>query len=980
MLWYRMGGKHAPRRALNVGTEGRGLEDASTGDVVRYTENLFVRFVDRTPEGEARAVLEAAGVRVRRSLGVAGVPAFVASADGRGTDVFAIAAALLDRADVVAAHPELIFPRVARDAPVGWQLGPAAGVAAASGVALAWSTTRGAGATIAVVDDGVDLDHSAFAPASRLLSPGDFGGGAAPPHHGTACAGVAASADPRAPGVAPEARLLPVRLGGGLGSFREADAILWAVAEGADVILCAWGRPDGHGPTPLSDATRLALEVAATRGRDGLGCAIVWAAGNGNEPLDDDGYASHPSVIAVGAANALGRRASYGNYGSSLHVLFPSGDAGLPGIAAPVPGGGVTTDFGGTSAAAAGVAGVCALLIAANPALRAADVRALLRHTATPIEAAIAGYDASGHAPRHGYGLVRADAAVAAAVKQRTAIERLGDAFPEGRQAEAVVVEFATSEMRERVAGMLSTWLAAHDGAGWTIAPVAAHPHLLDLLPPADRPLPPAAAWELAHGLVGVDGVRSAEPTFETTDVAVAPAPESQTWFCDPDPATDADRLGPRWHHALVHTERAWAHSDATPGAVPRGGGILVAHPDSGYRVHWALPPARIDRPERDLIDDDENSVDDRDGNHGLATASVLLGADGGASLVTGAAVATGSGQAIGAIGVAPDARLLPLRVVRRTLFSFTVPLLVEVGMRRLRDAIDHAVDRGAHVVSISLGGLGGETSARVAIRRAVDHGVIVLAAAGNVVPFVVNPAAFPEVIAVAACDVHRRPWRHSSGGPAVAVTAPGAAVWRAYVDPNDVTTIGRSCGTSFAVAVVAGAAALWLAHHGRAALIHRFGLPGLADAFRWALTASATPEAALPPERFGAGVLDVHALLRVPLTSVPAAVAQPETTRPAASLLARVVPDLVPAAVADAARRLLDGGTEEEVASLEAELAFVLETHPTLTAWFRRLAATPPSGRGRPFERATALHEFRLHLRSAGISRRLADRLDPNP
>ena len=66
------------------------------------------------------------------------------------------------------------------------------------------------------------------------------------------------------------------------------------------------------------------------------------------------------------------------------------------------------------------------------------------------------------------------------------------------------------------------------------------------------------------------------------------------------------------------------------------------------------------------------------------------------------------------------------------------------------------------------------------AIQRALDAGTIVLAAAGNEVGFVVFPAAFDEVIAVAASNIRDEPWSGSSHGPAVDITAPGESVWRA--------------------------------------------------------------------------------------------------------------------------------------------------------------------------------------------------------
>lgn len=92
------------------------------------------------------------------------------------------------------------------------------------------------------------------------------------------------------------------------------------------------------------------------------------------------------------------------------------------------------------------------------------------------------------------------------------------------------------------------------------------------------------------------------------------------------------------------------------------------------------------------------------------------------------------------------------------------------------------------------------------AVRFAQKRGVIVLAAAGNCVRFVFWPAAYSEVIAVAACNVLKQPWHGSSRGGAVDVTAPGELVWHA--DASNLQT-RQSSGTSFAVATTAGLARL---------------------------------------------------------------------------------------------------------------------------------------------------------------------------
>jgi serine protease len=142
--------------------------------------------------------------------------------------------------------------------------------------------------------------------------------------------------------------------------------------------------------------------------------------------------------------------------------------------------------------------------------------------------------------------------------------------------------------------------------------------------------------------------------------------------------------------------------------------------------------------------------------------------------------------------------------------------------------AIAAAVDAGAHVISISAGGLWSWALAR-AVRDATRRGVVIVAAAGNHVRTVVWPARFPDVIALGATDRDDQPWRGSSRGPRVALTAPGVAVPCAKAGGG----LRPGTGTSYATALTAGAVATWLSFHGRDRLLAMYGPRGLADAAR---------------------------------------------------------------------------------------------------------------------------------------------------
>jgi subtilisin family serine protease len=439
---------------------GRVLMDVRSRVPVLYTENLFVKFDDDAAASRCRALLKAYGLAVKRPVEYLRNAYFVEAPAGTGQKVFGVAARLLQEKDVALCHPELIRRTRRRGAfAQQWHLHKTTVngtvVDAHANVVAAWTLAKGAGITIAVIDDGIDIDHEEFRSPGKIVAPRDAGRRTDDPrprgndHHGTACAGVAcADGSFGASGVAPEARLMPIRLVAGLGSQAEADAFHWAAVNGADVISCSWGPEDGawwdasdplhQAVVPLPDSTRLAIDWAIRNGRSGKGCVVTWAAGNGNEPADNDGYASYDKVIAVAACNDRGTRAAYSDFGACIWCAFPSshGEASLtPGIwttdrsgrAGYNPGreskggasGDYANDFGGTSSACPGVAGVAALVLSRNPALRWDEVKDVLRRSCDRIDTAGGKYDAEGRSAWYGYGRVNARKAVELALPAR---------------------------------------------------------------------------------------------------------------------------------------------------------------------------------------------------------------------------------------------------------------------------------------------------------------------------------------------------------------------------------------------------------------------------------------------------------------------------------------------------------------------------------------------------------------------------------
>lgn len=481
------------RQSPEVRFAGGVLVDAATGEPVVYTENIFIKFADQFDPEDGEKLLRDAGLAVKRKLAYATNAYFVAPPEGTGQKVFEIAARLIENENVEYCHPELIRQR-ARKAifPQQWHLRKTAiggrSVDAHANVEAAHALSLGEGVVIAIIDNGVDVDHPEFAGASKVVAPRDAtlrssdprpkdpdGIGDAGENHGTACAGVAcANGALGASGVAPKARLMPIRLAMNIGSLDEAEAFVWAADNGADVISCSWGPADGFWWKPndprhtrvtvLPAQTRLAIDYATTHGRGGRGCVVLFAAGNGGESVDNDGYASYSRVIAVAACNDLNGRSVYSDFGRAVWCSFPSDDqinanrAELltPGIwttdrtgaAGYNPGpagqgdaaGNFTATFGGTSSACPGAAGVAALVLATNPQLRWDEVRDILRRACDRIDLAGGAYDANGHSRFYGFGRLNAKTAVELARPQP------GNAMTVARQFNAPIVDLQTVE------------------------------------------------------------------------------------------------------------------------------------------------------------------------------------------------------------------------------------------------------------------------------------------------------------------------------------------------------------------------------------------------------------------------------------------------------------------------------------------------------------------------------------------------------
>jgi type VII secretion-associated serine protease mycosin len=234
-----------------------------------------------------------------------------------------------------------------------------------------------------------------------------------------------------------------------------------------------------------------------------------------------------------------------------------------------------------------------------------------------------------------------------------------------------------------------------------------------------------------------------------------------------------------QWHLDFLNVARAHR--------ITQGAGVTVAVIDTG-----------VDAGHRDLTgtilagtDLTPTPVGKRDGRTDL---------DGHGTAMAGLIVAHGHGAESGALGIAPRARVLP---VRNREFGGVG------GITGVAESIDWAVAHGARVISMSFGVPEPEEPMRAAVEAAQRADVVLVAAVGNqpLAQAVQYPAAYPGVLAVGGIDRRGSHAGVSVTGPEVALAAPAVDV--VSTDRRGNSGYSRGEGTSGATAMVAGVAAL---------------------------------------------------------------------------------------------------------------------------------------------------------------------------
>jgi len=241
--------------------------------------------------------------------------------------------------------------------------------------------------------------------------------------------------------------------------------------------------------------------------------------------------------------------------------------------------------------------------------------------------------------------------------------------------------------------------------------------------------------------------------------------------------STNDPLLDQQWGLTAIGAQSVWG--------ISRGAGVTVAVIDSGSGPHPDLD-ANLDAG-RTMFGsiDSAGEIDVDVAGHGSHVAGII------------AAVAD---NAIGGSGVAPQSRILPIRVLDS---------LGSGDSKDVSKAVRFAVDSGAKVINLSLGGASESTSLTAAIQYAVDRNVLVVAAAGNGTADSTPkwPAASDLTLAVTAVDRNNNVTSFDQRGDYIDIAAPGTSILSTASNDYRIQS-----GTSMAAAFVTGAAALLFA------------------------------------------------------------------------------------------------------------------------------------------------------------------------
>ncbi len=270
--------------------------------------------------------------------------------------------------------------------------------------------------------------------------------------------------------------------------------------------------------------------------------------------------------------------------------------------------------------------------------------------------------------------------------------------------------------------------------------------------------------------------VDEAIASLSSDDSVVYAEPEHAVSIAD----TPNDTFYPsQWHYPQMNLPATWdiTTGDASVIVAVIDTGVMLTHPDLDSKI-TSGPNAGYD-----VFNDDADPTDDN--GHGTFVAGIVGAESDNASWVS---------------GVCWSCKIMPVKVMNASGQGSTISIAY---------GIYWAVDHGADVLNLSVGGPTGDTTLSDAVDYAWAAGVPVIAASGNNNGAVLYPAAYADALAVASNDSAALRSSFSNFGPQLDVMAPGGDVVGTTLGGG----YGAGSGTSFASPHVAGLVGLMIAH-----------------------------------------------------------------------------------------------------------------------------------------------------------------------
>jgi subtilisin family serine protease len=432
--------KAAASRTAVEGTEAVRRVYLGRGGTLIGTDRVTLQFDPDVTDAQAKARLKTDGLRLVRRLGFAR-NTYEARVPARRPELEVVQELQAKTAQYRFVEPVLLEAITNRHTPTDpgfgnqWQHRNDGSNGGAAGADIkseqAWDVTRGHAVRLAVIDNGIQVDHpdlkDGIVAGGYFVSDGIGGStfqrwrpgqsGFPTGDHGTFCLGMAGARMGNTRGgcgSAPEADLLAIAcLVDQIGTqVTLARAVAYAAdpttedaqasaADGAHVISCSLG-PNGA-DWDMTSVLELAITTAAVQGRGGRGVPILWAATNGPYDIVHDEVCSHPDVMAVSRSNRHDLEDGAA-YGPRLEFLAPGVDVYSSESGSAY---GYST---GCSFAAPLAAGVAALVLARYPEWSRDQVRQRLRDSCDKVGGVT--YDAHGRHDEYGYGRINAQRAV----------------------------------------------------------------------------------------------------------------------------------------------------------------------------------------------------------------------------------------------------------------------------------------------------------------------------------------------------------------------------------------------------------------------------------------------------------------------------------------------------------------------------------------------------------------------------------------